>query len=1065
MSKKKYDLKSIFFAIIFTTQIALGQQPYPPFIRIAPKEFKQVNPNLSPQNLGVVQDSAGLMIVCNTYCLLTFDGFRWKTIPQTENKEFRTLALSGSRVFVGGNNHIGYLKPDRFHRYSYHSLIEKLSPEHRNFGYVWETIVYSNYVFFRTSQGIVVYDLKTDLIKTYFTSGNYWNISPTLRALYVFNDNGFILEFKTGQFEAQRIDTKVLDKSGIADFLISNADSENEIEPLFFSRNKEQYFVLHGKLKTTELESKHAVEAAKSYVRKVVVSRSGNIALTTENNGVYIFAPSGKLRYILNKNNLLPQNYINGACLDQNDGLWLTTDKGIVRISMDSPINYIPGQAGLEGIVLHMLKKDGTLYMASTEGLFMVKDFEKTYPNILFVRNEAIKGQCFKLIDIGSDVLVCSSEGLFQVSNSATKTILSGVSTTASFDKENNIIYAYVDEMIYSFKNRMNTLEILNKPEPIRFSPMYSLVEPSGKCWLSDNTGNVALLNPSQPASARLSYLDERSNKSNGRNKPFLFENSVLWSTTEGLKDYVNEKFRATSQVKLNRVKSKVNTFYLLEQDQEGTYWVAESGKFGRMECNSIGNCVIDFKYSGILPSGDSWSLLPEKDALWASTTEGLIRYEHASNHVAPKSKPTLLLTKVIQKNSESILFDGVYNPKYPIETVVPNRENNLTFEFSSNNFEELRENKFSYRLLGISNNWSSWFSNNDLQFPNLSAGIYSLELRTKDIYGNESGVLRFNFEILPPWYQTTFAYVSYMLVLAIFFGWAIRQNSKRLVAANLRLERMVADRTNEIKQQRDTIAHKNKDIMDSIVYASRIQRAVLPDIHKLNKKLPDNFIFYRPKDIVSGDFYWFTSLEFEEDEILFVAAADCTGHGVPGAFMSMMGMELLNKIIIEHRVIEPTEILSQINWNIKENLQKSEMENDTFDGMDIALCRIDLKSRKISFSGANRLLVECVDGHVNMLKGDNVSLGGHTDTKHTFLRYEIELKPNATYYIYTDGFADQFGGMQHKKFMHKRLIQKFMEINTLSMESQKTELLKTFEEWRGENEQVDDVLIIGFRA
>ncbi|MDQ3046771.1 MAG: tetratricopeptide repeat protein [Bacteroidota bacterium] len=262
-----------------------------------------------------------------------------------------------------------------------------------------------------------------------------------------------------------------------------------------------------------------------------------------------------------------------------------------------------------------------------------------------------------------------------------------------------------------------------------------------------------------------------------------------------------------------------------------------------------------------------------------------------------------------------------------------------------------------------------------------------------------------------------------------------------------------------------EQINEKNKSISDSILYAKNIQNALLKlpgSFEKLMKQ--DYFILYKPKDVVSGDFYWIE----EYNNLLLVAAADCTGHGVPGSLMSMLGIEKLKQAVREKGLTNPSEILSFVNRSFKETLSASGSEIALRDGMDIALCCIEPERDIIKFAGANRpLWILETSGKEKKLieiKPTKTAIGGFTEDRQEFAQHEVLVNKGDTVYLFTDGFADQFGGDKNKKFNLKRFRELIPSISHLSMQEQKIELNKAFDEWKGDYEQVDDVLVIGLR-
>lgn len=274
-----------------------------------------------------------------------------------------------------------------------------------------------------------------------------------------------------------------------------------------------------------------------------------------------------------------------------------------------------------------------------------------------------------------------------------------------------------------------------------------------------------------------------------------------------------------------------------------------------------------------------------------------------------------------------------------------------------------------------------------------------------------------------------------------------------------------LARQTNEIKDQKEIIEEKNKDITESIRYSKRIQQAVLPSAERLIKYFPDSFILNKPKDIVGGDFAWFS----ERDKKVVVAAVDCTGHGVPGAFMSVIGNSFLNEIVNERKMTRPDVVLEVLRESIIRSLKQRSRETGEpqgmKDGMDISVIRYDLETKILSFAGAKNPMYLVRDGEIIIYKGDRFPIGVDADgILIPFEGHDIEVQKGDCVYIFSDGYPDQFGGPKGKKFKYKQFQELLVEISDKDMEVQKFVLEETITKWQGSLDQVDDILVIGFR-
>jgi PAS domain S-box-containing protein len=273
-------------------------------------------------------------------------------------------------------------------------------------------------------------------------------------------------------------------------------------------------------------------------------------------------------------------------------------------------------------------------------------------------------------------------------------------------------------------------------------------------------------------------------------------------------------------------------------------------------------------------------------------------------------------------------------------------------------------------------------------------------------------------------------------------------------------LEEKVIERTSEVVKQKEIIEYKNKEITNSITYALRIQQALLPNKDELDKVLPESFILYKPKDIVSGDFYYFNMIR---EGTCYLAAADSTGHGVPGGFMSMLGSEKLNDAVGKGG--NPGEILAILNRSIKGSLRHTEKERAILDGFDISLCLIDMANSSIRYAGAHRPIwvLRKDSDEIEEIKGTKSAIGGWTDEFQMFETHHLQFAKGDSFYLFTDGFADQFG-TTNKRLMTKKFKQVLCSIKNLSMAEQEKYLDNFFKTWKGSEEQTDDILVIGVR-
>lgn len=329
------------------------------------------------------------------------------------------------------------------------------------------------------------------------------------------------------------------------------------------------------------------------------------------------------------------------------------------------------------------------------------------------------------------------------------------------------------------------------------------------------------------------------------------------------------------------------------------------------------------------------------------------------------------------------------------------------------------------------------------------------------------------------------------LLAFWLFNRFMLKKKANEELAARnqeiLKQKDKIEHQRDEIERQHAIVSKQKKEITDSIVYARRIQSAVLPPSEFINELLPENFILFKPRDIVSGDFYWMT----QKDSQIVIAAADCTGHGVPGAFMSMLGVAFLNEIVNKMDDLQAHLILNQLRAHVKDSLRQTGKQDEAKDGMDIALCIIDKKRMKMQFAGAynplylirkisespipidieekqlkrkTRVMQDESGYELIEVKADKMPIGIYIKERASFSSQTVDIEPGNTFYIFSDGYIDQFGGLEGRKFMSKRFKQLLLDMQDKTMHEQRQVLNQTMEEWKKDHGQVDDMIVIGVR-
>ncbi len=637
---------------------------------------------------------------------------------------------------------------------------------------------------------------------------------------------------------------------------------------------------------------------------------------------------------------------------------------------------------------------------------------------------------------------------------------------------------------------------------------IYSIDEDSdGNLWFATRNGLHVL----HPDLIIKSYYHTSYNKES-LSSNFIYDvmvasDSIVWvATNNGLNrlNRVTNTFEIYKRDKISCNNCLVNNEILcLHKDDNNNIWIGTVGGLNKYDPST--KIFTSYTEQDGLPNNLIYSILEDNNGnLWISTNLGISKFDPTNeefvnysiydglqnyefNHLAsykaddgelffggisglnafyPDSiKTSSYIPEIVITSLEIITGRGQKNYKlHGTDTVyIPHENNLITIEFAALDLTEPEKNRYAYMLEGVENYWVNIGNRRYATFSKLPPGKYNFKVKgtNNDGVWNEEGTELFLIVETPFW-KSEFAYFAYAVAGLLLILWIIRWRTRSLRKANQQLkEREVIAR--QVAKQKEELSAKNKNITDSLVYAKRIQESLLPSDIAFKNLLSDSFILYKPKDIVSGDFYWINQVE----DKLFVAVVDCTGHGVPGAFMSIIGVELLNNITSEQKILEADKILYDLNRGIYLTLSKEGGDTRPIrDGMDVALCIIDKKKRQLEFAGAFRPLYLVRDNKIQEVKGDRFSVGMLEDSMEDskIKKKTIDLKEDDIIYLFSDGYADQFGGPEAKKYKYRRFRHLLLTIHKLPMEQQKYYLDKSIEDWRGEQEQVDDILIVGFR-
>jgi serine phosphatase RsbU (regulator of sigma subunit) len=435
-----------------------------------------------------------------------------------------------------------------------------------------------------------------------------------------------------------------------------------------------------------------------------------------------------------------------------------------------------------------------------------------------------------------------------------------------------------------------------------------------------------------------------------------------------------------------------------------------------------------------------------ETGELWFGTANGAIHFTPAEETESSVGEPLTHLFRMFVNNEPREMTPGMR---------LQASERSIQFEYYSICLTNPDIVRYKVKLEGADVDWQSVTDQTRANYPALPPGRYTFNVIACNSQGAwNSKPVTFQFTIKPPFYQTWWFILAVLIILVVIVVTYIKIREQNLRKEKIILEEKVEERTAEVVQKSMEIEEKNRDITASIRYAERIQRAMLPK----EDTFKETFVLFMPKDIVSGDFYWM----YDNGDWQFIAVVDCTGHGVPGAFMSIIGHNSLNKVVREYGLTRPSAIIDQLNIEVMKALLQRH-EKAITDGMDLALIAFNKKNFTLEFAGAFNPLYLVRKGEIIVYRGDRNPIGmTTTDEKKNFTNHVVDIQQGDLLYMCTDGYADQFGSAEVKKYKSANVKKLLASIWDLPMADQKCRLESEILSWKGDLDQVDDILFIG---
>lgn len=1066
-----------------------------PFVRnYPPTEYGE-----SSGNWAIAQDQRGVMYFGNANGILEYDGSSWRMILVSNNSLVRSIAIDSSGIiYVGAVGEFGYLAPNEKGFMAYHSLVDKLPKEEQDFADVWKTYATPDGVYFQTFTKLI--RIKNNTVKIWKPE-NSFHFSFYVRNKFYINERGIGLK----ELINDRLDL-VQGGSGFSGLRIYSMLPYPGENILVATREKGLYLMRTKADKVdsalTYINSNSNEHLINDQVYGGVSLKNGTFAFATLLNGVLITDLRGNIVQILNKKNGLQDDIVKYVALDNQNDLWAALGKGISHIEISSPLTSINDARGLNGFIEDIIKFRGRLYVATSLGVF-------TSVGDHFVQVENIKAQTWslkKFIAKNDTMLLASSEaGIFEIKNTTGYLAYEGFGFVLhQWKKHPERLFIGMGDGFSSVRYENHTWLEEDYLKGIDVKVQSIAEDEKGDLWLGTPVNGLIKINfdsgeltkdsliTSWKSVYKLFAYDTLSGIPDITNIiPYNFKGKFIFATNVGLYEF-SEKTSRFFRSPILKQEIKDAQVYRFAPQNSTSFWmftvkpnkVKETG-IAFLQNNGSYNWytqpflkISDWEIHAIYPD--------ENGITWLGAPDGLLRYDA---HVKKDfNVPFYSHIRLVQIGKDSLFGGNLYTKaglmNLPavsqedfLKPVIDYANNSLTFYYSATNYSDNKNNTFSFFLEGHENEWSAWSKKTEKEYTDLKEGNYIFHVKAKSIYGAEGIESTYAFTILPPWYRTIWAYIAYVIAFIGFVYLIIRISVRRLVKAKNQLEQIVKERTAEVVEQKHLIEEKHKEITDSINYAERIQRSFLATKELLNENLKDHFVFFQPKDVVSGDFYWAATLGSKRDSVsseagslptahrqLFcLVTADSTGHGVPGSIMSILNISSLESTVKEG-FTEPAEILNHTRTKIIERLKKDGSPEGGKDGMDASLISFDFKNNKLSYAAANNPVWIVREGQMIECAPDKMPVGKHDKDSIPFTQHTIELQKGDVVYALTDGFPDQFGGPKGKKFMYKSLKELLVSIAPKPMDEQKEILKATFNNWKGTLEQVDDVCLIGVR-
>lgn len=1034
----------------------------------APKEY-----NGNAQIFDIVQDSRGIMYFANQKGVFEYDGTKWNRIP-LGIEDLRCLSLARGEdglIYVGANGDFGVLKPDALGKLQFVSELEYLGIE--SIGRVSQILVNGNSKYLKSTKTLFI--LKENGLEAITSKTEFDKIFFLRNKLYVVQDGLGLFLLKGNELEPVEEGYLFSNKEVIG------ASSFGDRNYMFTAEDG-----VYEMSNTGRLVKRNVFEELS--LLSVIKINDDLISLGTNSNGIVVVDKKFNTVHSIGLEKGLIDAAIKEQYIDREKNLWLGTNVGISKIEISSPVLKFDVTSGLRSTVQAVARHKNRIYVAALDGVYSMND------NGVFENIGDIDKDCFslQLFPAANDTLLLVAEvnNVMAVDRDNRKVKLQPggpYEIQLSPLNPNEVIIVHYNglaNLVYDNGEFLtgNYLRNFTDAEPFNF-----VIQEDGTIWIGtvkDLDGGAYKTHVDIFHDSTLTFQKYYTEEGLPEGTTYMFQKGrdIFVGTDKGLYKYENDRFVLYNDFGVDF--SDGRGVHRISEDTEGNIWMVlfdkdnnfEVGYSSFVDGKYVWNSRMFRRHCDDIPQ----ALFHEGNGItWLGGTSGLIRYD--SKIIKDYEIPFNALIRSVVFG-DSLLFGGTYKKGNSIILKQPedlkfnlkySSNKPIIFSFASTSFIDENKTEYSFLLEGHSDDWTKWTPRTIKEY-NLSEGLYAFKVKARNINGLVSTEAVFTFNVLPPWYRTTWAYILYVIGFVVVVYIIIRLSIRRVKQKNIQLEGLVEDRTKEVviqkqdaekqrdiaEQQKELVLEAHREITDSINYAERIQRSFLATTDILDKYLQDYFVFFQPKDVVSGDFYWADILS---NGNFAIVNADSTGHGVPGAIMSILNISSIEKAV-RSNFLEPNDIFNSTRQTIIERLKKDGTEEGGKDGMDASIICFDFKNNKFSYTAAQNPIWIVRDGSLTEIKPEKMPVGKHDKDKIPFVGGVFEMKKGDVIYTLTDGFQDQFGGLKGKKFMVKKMRAYILSISHLPMKEQHTNISEVFSSWKGETEQVDDVCVIGVR-